>query len=440
MSQGDDHFSAECLEKFLTGALGSEETRAVLGHLARGCEVCRRTMAPIAVLVLGGEPLAADDGPREAAYEAAYEATIAETISRSLARVRNGAGAAPRRSRASHAGVELFRALLARSDSLRAQDPRAMARFAELASAVADNLQPDRYGSLVVADLQAQALAELANALRVGDELEAAEGLMARALRRAEQGSGDTFLLARLLDLAASLASERRRFDEALALLDAAHAIFVERGETRRAGRALLSKGLYAGYRGDHEEGLQLLLEGLAWVGPESDRELAYSAVHNLLWLLADDGRMAEAARLLDLARPACRGAVNRIKLRWLEARIVGGLDDAAGAVAIFREVKAAFHEAGLGYCEAQVGLDLAAAALQQGDADAAYGVLGEALATFAALRIGREGAAALLLLAEATERRRLTAALLDSVIQAVGGPAARPVPRPLAGGLSAAG
>jgi tetratricopeptide (TPR) repeat protein len=422
MSQGDDHYSAESLEQFLLGTLSADQTRAVIGHLARGCPRCHRIMAPIAVLVLGGEPLplAAEVRPRGPEYDTA--------IARSIRRARNGAGILTRPARRGQAGVDLCRALLAQSDALRHEDPHAMIRYAELACSVAENLPADRYGSLAIFDLQALALAELANAHRVADELEAAEGLMLRALRRAEGGTGDTFLLARLLDLAASFASERRRFGEALVLLDAAHVLYAERGDTRRAGRALLSKGLYAGYRGDHEQGLRLLLEGLRWIDPERDRELVVSAVHNLLWILADDGRIAEAARLLELAWPVCDGALNRLKRRWLEGRIAAGRGDLAAAVAVLSEVRAAFRAAGLGYCEAQVGLDLAAACLQQGDADAAYRLLGGVIAAFSALRIGRDGAAALLLLAEATERRRLSAALLDSVILAVGGPATRPV------------
>ena len=101
-------------------------------------------------------------------------------------------------------------------------------------------------GSLAVVDLQALALAELADAQCAAGDPAAAPGLMVRALRRAELGSGDSALLARLLELSATLANARRRFDDARLLLDAAHALYAERGDTQRAGRTLLVKRLYA--------------------------------------------------------------------------------------------------------------------------------------------------------------------------------------------------
>jgi hypothetical protein len=46
---------------------------------------------------------------------------------------------------------------------------------------------------------------------------------------------------------------------------------------------------------------------------------------------------------------------------------------------------------------------------------------LGEALAAFTGLRVGRDGTATLLLLAEAIERRWVTSALIDSAVLAFG-------------------
>jgi hypothetical protein len=413
MSEGDDHYSAERLERFLMGALPPGETRDIIGHLARGCERCCRIMAPLAVLVLGGEPAEPAGTAREAEYDAA--------ITRSFARARAGAGAIESRARRGHTGPRLCQALIARSASLRHESPQAMIRYAELAAAVADNLTPERYGSLVVADLQARALAELANARRVADDLDGAEGLLLRAARRAELGSGDTALLARILSLAASLASERRRFDEMLPWLAAARTLYAERGDDHQAGRALLSQGLYVGYAGDPEAGVGLLLEGLRRVDLEREPELEISAVHNLLWFLSEDGRAAEAARLLELARPAYRGTMNVLRRRWLGGRIAAGLGELATAAAELAEVRTGFHRLELPYNSALVGLDLAAVRLEQGEGEAAYAVLGEVLVTFSALHVEREGAAALLLLAEAVERRRVDVALLHATLAALG-------------------
>ncbi len=424
MSEGGEHYTAERLEQFLLGALPAGEMRDIIGHLARGCERCRRAMAPFAALVLGGRPEEATGAARRSTRDAEYEAAIA----RSFARAR-GAGAAEPRPRRGRTGLRLCRALLARSAELRHESPQGMIRYAELAVAVADNLPSERYGSLVVADLQARALAELANAWRVADDLDGAEALLLRAARRAEQGSGDTALLARILALAGTLASERRRFAEVVPWLAAARQLYAGSGDAHQAGRVLLSLGLYLGYAGDAEAGVRLLLAGLSEVDLAQEPELAISAVHNVLWFLAESGRELEAGRLLMLARPIYRGAMNVLRRRWLGGRIAAGLGDLGAAAAELSAVRDGFRCRELHYNEALVGLDLAAVRLEMGAADAAYALLGESLATFSALHVGREGAAALLLLAEAVERRRVDAALLHATFAVLDKGMRRPAP-----------
>jgi hypothetical protein len=61
--------------------------------------------------------------------------------------------------------------LLETSYSLRFDNPRAMLSFARAACAVADGMDPKRYGKQVVTDLRAGAWVELANACRVFEDL-----------------------------------------------------------------------------------------------------------------------------------------------------------------------------------------------------------------------------------------------------------------------------
>ena len=421
MSEGDEHYSAERLERFLMGALPPDEIRAILGHLARGCERCRRAMAPVAALVLGGEPAESPSPAREATYDA--------VIARSFARARAGAGGIEPRPRRGRTGPRLCRALIARSAELRHESPQEMVRYAELAVAVAENLPAERYGSLVVADLEARALAELANARRVADDLDGAQGLLLRATRRAERGSGDIALLARILCLAATLASERRRFGDALPWLAAARRLYAESGDAHQAGRVLLSLGLYLGYAGDVERGGRMLLQGLSEVDLEREPELEISAIHNLLWSLSAEGRPAEAAALLELARPIYRGTLNVLRLRWLAARVAADLGEPAAAAAELAAVRESFRRLDLHYNAALVGLELAAVELAAGEVDGAYERLGEVVATLSALHVEREEAAALLLLAEAVERRKVDVALLHATIATLRGRVQRQEP-----------
>ena len=143
--------------------------------------------------------------------------------------------------------------------------------------------------------------------------------------------------------------------------------------------------------------------------------------MHNLLWLLVESGRHAEAARLLELARPVYRGTMNVLRRRWLAGRIAAGLGDLASAAAELAEVRESFRRLDLQYNGALLGLDLAAVRLELDEADAAYELLGEVLATLSALHVEREERSALLLLAEAVERRQVDVTLLHATLAALG-------------------
>src|SRR4029077_12778092 len=120
--------------------------------------------------------------------EAAYEASIQRTIDAALEQTRSF-----RRDEAEvrtvlavleTGGLEAvdriprkipllarMRGLLARSWQLRHEDPRLMVDLAILAAQASKRLDPRRYGAGRVADLQAEAYAELGNACRVADRL-----------------------------------------------------------------------------------------------------------------------------------------------------------------------------------------------------------------------------------------------------------------------------
>lgn len=111
--------------------------------------------------------------------------------------------------------------LLERSAALRYQDPAAMVAEAGRAAQLACVLPARRYGARVTADLRARALAELANAYRVADNLAMAASVLGDASSWAHRGTGDLRLAARLGDLSASLLSDERRFGEAIAFSNA---------------------------------------------------------------------------------------------------------------------------------------------------------------------------------------------------------------------------
>jgi hypothetical protein len=114
---------------------------------------------------------------------------------------------------------ELLEELLQQSWALRHSDPAGMLDLAKSALEVAQHLEPDVYGEKVVADLQAQAWADLGNALRVADKLSLATIALQKALELRKQGTGSPLLRARLAELTASLLCDQRQFSGALRLL-----------------------------------------------------------------------------------------------------------------------------------------------------------------------------------------------------------------------------
>ncbi|HKH49846.1 MAG TPA: hypothetical protein VKM72_34770 [Thermoanaerobaculia bacterium] len=302
----------------------------------------------------------------------------------------------------------LCESLLARSQACRHHDPEQMVLLAERAAAIAADLDPFTYGPELTSDLRARCLAELGNAHRVADDIEGAERALRSATQESARGTQDPLLLARIMDLTASLRGAQRRFGEALELLDAVYRLYESHGDRHNAGRALISKGLYTGYDNDPEEAVRLLSAGLTLIHPASDSKLVISAVHNLITFLADCGRFREAQRLLRRARPAYDAEgdrLNLIKLRWLEGKIAAGLGRLGRAEQLLGQASQELEAAGLHYHAAVASLDLAAVWLSQGKTAETRALVEELVTTFRARRIAREALAALVLLRKAFDR-----------------------------------
>jgi tetratricopeptide (TPR) repeat protein len=313
----------------------------------------------------------------------------------------------------------LCESLIARSQACRWQDPEQMVLLAERAVSAAESVDPMEYGRELAADLRARAFAELANALRVADDLDSAERILRRAVEWSARGTQDPLLLARIMRLAAALRSAQRRFEEAIALLDACYTVYECHGDRSNAGRALISKGLYIGYDNDAETAIRFLEAGLSMINPATDPKLVLSAVHNLIGFLADRGRFDEARRILLRARPAYLAEGDRlalIKMRWLEGRIAAGLGETATAEDSFLEVQHDLEQAGLAYHVALVSMDLADLWLQAGRTAEVRNLIEEIVGIFRVRRIAREALAALLLLREALAADRVSLELLRTV------------------------
>jgi hypothetical protein len=425
------------LERFLLGELPGREAARVISHLLKGCGLCSRQMKPLAAVLL--RPDLVPETPVEVGSEYDFPLFKAFAAGRryaaSLSRERHERERdqvdvplqevpAPTPIDPMTRGLrdwERCEQLLARCQELRRSHPPATVATASLAVSLAERISPEVRGPHALADLQALALAERGNARRVADDLVHAEADLKQALDRASAGTECPRILARLLDLTASLRIDQRRFDEASKLLDWVHYIYLEMGERHEAGRALISKSNAASYALDLQEAVRLLGLGLMLIETERDPHLVLAVVHNLAYHLIDDERAEEARGLMRESRPlyaAYGGSVDQLKARWLEGRIAMRLSDLAEAEQAFQDVRTGFTEVGVTYDIALVSLELAEIWLDQGRNREIQTLLDDTVTTFRARGIRREAIATLLMLRESAERQSITTALLRTAAE----------------------
>lgn len=402
------HPSLVELERFLLGEMTPREAAPILVHLMHGCERCQERMEPItSVMFTPGRQPALPSREAEEEYD--------EVLSKAFATVRQHATVlvAPAKEKDWIRCEEL----LERCAAVRSSDPEAAVMLATLVVHLAERL--DSRDPEELADFQATAWSELGNSRRVADDPLGAESDLAIALERSARGTGDPRLLARLMDLTASLYIDQRRFADAFELLDRVYAIHQSLGDRHAAGRALISKGISASYALETEEAVRLVGQGLRLIDAGRDPKLALAAVHNVISFLVDRGEVERAGSLLEASRLlySFYGApLDALKMTWLEGLIAAGRGEADDAERLFREAQRSFLEMDLPYTAALASLDLAALWLRQGRTEETRNLVEELLATFRVLDIRREAIAALLMLREAFQKDRATLALLRTV------------------------
>lgn len=426
-----DHLTGGEVERFARGGLARAKARELLRHLLQGCKTCGERLRPLL------EPEPADDAEGSGSeYDAPITRAVA-TARTGKPQMRQGDWARVewglRLLRSRPGGVQgltdeeaeelrgapMVEVLAQLSFEERYRDPQKMLALAEFARVAAENLDPRLYDPEVIADHQARAWSELANAYRVNDDLGRANWAQATAEDRRLQGTGNLFLLARVADLRASLLNTQRLIPDACELLDGVFQLYLKLGDNHLAGRALVKKGIYTDYEGDPAGALRLLREGLALLDRERDLQLLTSATENVLELMVRSGELREAAKVLlksGLRQALAGQPLSLLKLRGVEGQILAGLGKPQRAEAAFLEARAGFLEHNKGYNAALAGLDLAAVWLEQGKAAQVKELAQDMLATFRKLGIQREALRAMDCLKRACEQEAATPDLARQV------------------------
>lgn len=396
-------------EQLLRRALSSREERDVTclaGHLAR-CPVCFAVVRRLEELSrMGGLDLWFPTVERELSrlrVEAPvlWEALQPLPVVQQHALVRH-----TRRYR--HWG--LCELLCEESARLAASEPAVARDRAEVAVSLAMALAEwEPLDACGLRALRAFAWAHLGNAQRVLGDLRGAERAFAEMdswVQDAELAAEALSYSARLGSLKGSLRRTQGRLPEALDLLAAALAgAAPEEAAGVRIKRAMCLEALSE---------LDAALAELAAAEEllEEPGRLLLCVRHNAVDFLSRAGHFVRAAEALPAveALAARYGTeLDRLRLAWMRARIVGGLGDPASGRAALDGVRAELLRRGLAYDGALASLELAVLCLRCGDTAAVKEVARAIMPLFKAQELHREALAALAVFRHAAEAEWIT-------------------------------
>jgi tetratricopeptide (TPR) repeat protein len=430
----ENHPDPHLLERFMRNEVDGEERRRIVRHLLGGCARCVGVTRPIWELG-DGRP---DDPPEDA-----LERTVPSRPSRPDERLNERTEGrvsrrlsevlefprAERRERIvaderfqSPALCELLMA------SSRQAGPSVLAvERAEAAVDVAERLDVRRYGEPLARASRIRAWTCLGSARRLAGDPRGAE----EALKQAEPmlAAEDLLEEAELHELAACLAADQGRLEEAERRLDRALALARGLGERHLEGRILVQKGTVRGWlqgEGPAWQGIEWLEEGLDRLDGEREPAFMAFALHRLALLLAEGKRRELAILALQRARLLYRrlgDEPNLVRLRRLEGKI----GEAAGvpheAEAAFLDARKGFVGAGLGVEAAGVLLDLAMLYTREGRAPEIRPYAEDLLPIFRAPDLRQGVAAALLFFRQLVETEHADLEALSAVAHYVNGP-----------------
>lgn len=316
------------------------------------------------------------------------------------------------------AGLGIYEAFLAQSWAVRFDSPNEMVRLAGIAVEIAKGLARNTQ-TKEIADLQARAQGELANAYRAADRLRSAQLSFGEAYTFLQRGTGDPYLKARLFDLEASLLGTLREFPLALHRLASLSSLYININEPHLAGRALITRALYTFYSGHAEEAIKINQRGIDLIDQSKDHALFMLALHNHLLFLIDLKLYTKAQRLLfdNRGNLIYKERINAIRLRGVEGRISYGLGKLVSAEMAFREVKDGLTNAGMNFYAALVTLELAMVLRSLDRPDEALKEVIVAREIFISFEIYREYLGSVIFLEESFRRGEATAELIEITI-----------------------
>lgn len=313
--------------------------------------------------------------------------------------------------------------LLERSRAVAPADPTAALEAAELGLAIAERLHPAELPAAAIASAQARAWGHLGNAKRIFADYREAERCFLEAERKLAASWLDPLDEGQLLQFQASLDRDLGRFSAGVERLETALEIYRSVNEPHGQGRCWISLGILFYLLDELDTADDCLLRGASMVDSVRDPRLLLCAHQYLALGRLKAGRAAEALAMLhdDRQRWAAGATeLDRLRVRWLEAQILGKLDRLIEAQEMLIEVQAGFVAARLPYDAALAGLELAMIYARRGLAGNARRVAERTLPIFRSLDTQPAFVAAVIVFESAVEQDRLSLAALREISSAL--------------------
>jgi hypothetical protein len=194
-----------------------------------------------------------------------------------------------------------------------------------------------------------------------------------------------------------------------------------EHRDPHLAGRTLIKRAHALVEMGETELAISTLHEAEPMIDPEREPRLLWCLRQNLVDNLTKAGRYEEAQPLLPVLRDlglAHGSQLDRVRVRWVEARIAAGLGERElGEQGLF-EVRQDFLRLTIVFDAALATLELSALYLEDGKTAEVKRLAAEIVEVFEAQAVHREALAALLIFQRAADKEMATASLLREVTE----------------------
>lgn len=379
----NEHVSAALLARFSENHATSEERMWLVRHLLSGCEQCSRLAAQVFYLESNEAERLAQGLSRIPTIRSFRDAQTkhVEMAAERLSGWSQWATLSTQdpeqrvisiRSRKEFQNRGLYDRLLEASRLARRNVPREGVEIAVLALQVAQLLSRERYGKQRLALLRSDAWRTIAHAKWMASDFDGSEAAIEEAwveLGCASDQPGpcpallqDQERRAKLLNLEALLLTGLRKWRSAESKLEEALEIFREAGNRHLEGKTLATKGFVAAHF-EPQRAVTLIRTAMKLINPGEEPWLDVSARHNLALSLVHAGRAGEALDVLNAARYLYHGFDDthmRLRLLWLEGKILRSFDDLRSADNIFKHLWEEFRARDLRHEQELVSLDLA--------------------------------------------------------------------------------